>query len=98
MWAATQGDFSKLQGDLNFAFDQRESKVNLHKATSLPESPSNVSPDAGDRIDGIMVSVPALSVVDRGFEPRSGPTKDYKIGLCCFSANHTALRDGAKTD
>jgi uncharacterized protein YpuA (DUF1002 family) len=36
------GDFSKLQGDLNFAFDQRESKVNLHKATS---SPSNVSPD-----------------------------------------------------
>jgi hypothetical protein len=56
------------QGDLNFAFDQRESKVNLHKATSLPESPSNVSPDAGDRIDGIMVSVPALSVVDRGFD------------------------------
>jgi hypothetical protein len=34
MWAATYGDFSKLQGDLNFAFDQRESKVNLHKATS----------------------------------------------------------------
>jgi hypothetical protein len=27
MWAATYGDFSKLQGDLNFAFDQRESKV-----------------------------------------------------------------------
>ena len=34
-------DSSKLQGDLNFAFDQRESEVNLHKATS---SPSNVSP------------------------------------------------------
>ena len=34
---------SKLQGDLNFAFDQRESEVNLHKATSSPESPSNVS-------------------------------------------------------
>ena len=41
--AATQGDFSKLQGDLNFTFDQRESDVNLHKATS---SPSIVSPDA----------------------------------------------------
>jgi hypothetical protein len=38
------GDSSKLQGDLNFAFDQRESEVNLHKATSSPESPSNVSP------------------------------------------------------
>jgi hypothetical protein len=35
---------SKLQGDLNFTFDQWESEVNLHKATSLPESPSNVSP------------------------------------------------------
>jgi hypothetical protein len=29
---------------LNFAFDQRESEVNLHKATSSPELPSNVSP------------------------------------------------------
>jgi hypothetical protein len=25
---------------LRFAFEQRESEVNLHKATSLPESPS----------------------------------------------------------
>jgi len=41
---ATWGDSSKLQSDLNFAFDQRESEVNLHKATSLPESPSNVRP------------------------------------------------------
>jgi hypothetical protein len=31
---------SKLQGYLNFAFDQREIEVNLHKATS----PSNMSP------------------------------------------------------
>jgi hypothetical protein len=40
----TLGDSSKLQGDLNFTFDQRESKVNLHKANSSAESPSNVSP------------------------------------------------------
>ena len=39
-----------------------------------------------------MVSVLALSEVDRGFEPRSGQTKDYEIGICCFSAKHTALR------
>jgi hypothetical protein len=39
-----------------------------------------------------MVSVFALSAVDRGFEPRSGQTKDYKIGICCFSAKHAALR------
>ena len=39
-----------------------------------------------------MVSVLALSVVDRGFQPRSGQTNDYKIGICCFSAKHAALR------
>ena len=38
---ATYGDSSKLQVYLNFAFDQREIEVNLHKATS---SSSNVSP------------------------------------------------------
>ena len=31
------------------------------------------------------------SVVDRGFEPRLGQTKDYKIGICCFSGKHAAL-------
>ena len=43
-----------------------------------------------------MVSVLASSVVDRGFEPRSGQTKDYKIGICCFSAKHAALRRTSK--
>ena len=33
-----------------------------------------------------MVSVLVSSVVDRGFEPRSGQTKDYEIGMWCFSA------------
>ena len=42
---ATKGDSSRLQGDLNFSLDQRESEVNLHKATSSPESPSHVSPE-----------------------------------------------------
>ena len=34
--------------------------------------------------------------VDRGFEPRSGQTKDYAIGICCFSAKHAALRRKSK--
>ena len=38
-----------------------------------------------NRIDGVMVSVLA-SAVNRGFEPRSGQTKDCTIGMCCFSA------------
>ena len=43
-----------------------------------------------------MVSVLASSSVDRGFEPRSGQTKDYKIGICCFSVTHAALRRKSK--
>jgi hypothetical protein len=44
------------------------------------------------RIGGIMVSVLASNAVDRGFQPRSGQTKDYGIGIFCFSAKHAALR------
>ena len=39
-----------------------------------------------NHICGVMVSMLAKSAIDRGFEPRSGQTKDYKIGICCFSA------------
>ena len=38
-----------------------------------------------------MVSVLAACVVDRGFEPRSDQTIDYKIGICCFSALSTQV-------
>ena len=37
-------------------------------------------------IGGVMINVLTSSVVDRVFEPRLGQTKDYKIGICCFSA------------
>ena len=43
-----------------------------------------------------MVSVLALSVVDRVFESLSGQTKDYEIGICCFSAKNAALRRKSK--
>jgi hypothetical protein len=45
-----------------------------------------------NHIGGIMVRVLALSAVDHGFEPRTVKTKNYKIGICCFSAKYTALR------
>jgi hypothetical protein len=32
-----------------------------------------------------MLSMLPVSVVDCGFEPRSGKTKDDKIGICRFS-------------
>ena len=44
-----------------------------------------------------MVSVLASSVVDLGFEHRSGQTKDYKISICYFSGHHAALRRKRKT-
>jgi hypothetical protein len=43
-----------------------------------------------------MISVLASSAVDRGFESRSGQTKDYKIGIHCFSAKQAALRRKGK--
>ena len=52
---------------------------------------SNVS-----HINGVIVSVLSSSAVDCWFEPRSGETKDYKIGICCFSAKHAALRRKSK--
>jgi hypothetical protein len=45
-----------------------------------------------NRISGVMVSVLTSSAADHGFEPRLGQTKDYEIGICCFSAKHAALR------
>jgi hypothetical protein len=38
-----------------------------------------------------MVSMLTSSAVGHGFDPRSGQTKDYEIGICCFFAKHTAL-------
>ena len=40
----------------------------------------------------ILFSIPKEHIFSescRGFEPRSGQTKDYKIGMWCFSAKHT---------
>jgi hypothetical protein len=44
-----------------------------------------------NRIGGVMVSMLASSAVGHGFKPKSGQTKDYGIGICCFSAKHAAL-------
>ena len=49
-----------------------------------------------NRTGSVMVRVLASSSVYHGFEPWSGQTKDYKIGICCFSAKHAALRRNTK--
>ena len=50
----------------------------------------------GNRIGSIMVSVLASSAIDCGYEPRSGQTKECKIGICCFSAKNASLRRKSK--
>ena len=49
-----------------------------------------------NHIGGVMVSVLTSSAVDCGSEPRSGLIKDYKIGICCFSTKHAALKRKGK--
>jgi hypothetical protein len=49
-----------------------------------------------DRINGVMVNMLASSSVCRGFESLSGQTENYKIGMCCFSTKHAALRSKNK--
>jgi hypothetical protein len=36
------------------------------------------------------------SAVDHGFDPRSGQTKGYTIGICCFSAMHAVFGSKSK--
>jgi hypothetical protein len=48
-----------------------------------------------NRIGGVMVSVLASRAVDRGFNPDRVNPKT-KIGICCFSSKHTALRSKSK--
>ena len=44
-----------------------------------------------NHIGDVIVRVLTSSVVDCGFEPRSGKTKDYKICIYCFSAKHAVV-------
>jgi hypothetical protein len=50
----------------------------------------------GNRIGSVMVSVLASSAIYCGYEPRSGQTKEYKIGICCFSSKNSSLRRKSK--
>ena len=65
-----------------------EQEVPLYISYTILSNYSNIK----NRIDGVMLSVFASSDVDRGFEPRWGEINDYKISMCCFSAEQTALR------
>ena len=44
-----------------------------------------------------MVSMPALSVEDHGFNPQPGQTQDIKMGIC-FSTKHAEFRSKSKDE
>ena len=48
-----------------------------------------------DYISGVMVSMLSSGVVDVGLS-LIGSNQNYKIGICCFSAKHAALRRKSK--
>ena len=50
------------------------------------------TPKYYNHISGAMVSVFTSNAGDREFKRRSGLTKDYTIGICCFSAKPVALK------
>jgi hypothetical protein len=69
-----------------------------HTMMSECDSETSVVCHCVNRIGGVMISGLTLSVVDCGFEPPLGQTKDYKIGICYFYAKHIALKgERAKT-
>ena len=53
---------------------------------------------ANDHIDKNIIAIWLHLYIcfDRGFEPQWGQTKDYKIGICCFSAKRSALGGKSK--
>jgi hypothetical protein len=89
-----QVNFQRDDDEVRFVLGQR-AELDFYRASSLKQQ-SEVDMLLRSRIGGIMVSVFTCSVVDRGFEPRSGQRQEYKISICCFSAKHAALRRKSK--
>jgi hypothetical protein len=78
-----------------FSHKQAEYFIARQVKNKIPLIVSHMHKRAND-IGGVMVSMVASSVVDRVFEPQSGKTEEKKIGICCFSAKHAALRSKSK--
>ena len=52
--------------------------------------------DFKNRIASVMDIMLVSSAIDRGLEPLSGQIKANKIGICCYSSKHAALRTKSK--
>ena len=69
----------------------------IHSSNSIETTCTFVaSQTRSNRIGGALVRILFSTTVGRGFEPRYDKMKDYKIGICCFSAKHVVLRRNSK--
>jgi hypothetical protein len=92
-----QGNFQWNDDDVRFVLDQQASWIFIELIHWNNSQRIDMSPRANNFLllmsfGVVMVSVLASSVVVRGFEPGSGYTKYYEIGICCFSTKHATLR------
>ena len=65
--------------------DNPENLTTLDTQDTIPLS----NPENGNS----MVSMLIMGKVDRGFEPRSDQTEDYKIGIYCFSSTQRSTKE-----
>ena len=64
----------------------------IHTTLEKTHRPGADCIEGWNRAGGVMVRKLVSSVVDCGFETWSCQTKDYKMGICCFTAKQVALR------
>jgi hypothetical protein len=74
---------------------RKERKKERKKESSLKKLIYKIC-SCHDIVEILLNLIFAFIAVDRGFEPRSGHTKDYYIGICCFSAKHASLMRKSK--
>ena len=73
-------------------YDNKGNNSSEYIPSCITHIKSGVTFQLLDRIGVAMVSMFASTSIKRYFEPRSNLTKDFIIGICCFSVWHTILK------
>ena len=78
MCGTNQDEFEDTKGVIRIRKSKKDRQHNDHKKKNKRIRYTSLL-TSFNHIGGAMVSVLASSAVDRGFEPRSGQIKDYKM-------------------
>ena len=73
-------------------YDNKGNNSSEYNPSCITHIKSGVTFQLLDRIGVAMVSMFASTSIERYFEPRSNLTKDFIIGICCFSVWHTIFK------